>query len=218
MSEEDSTKTEASLPEASAQKPGIDVPMAMFMRGGGAVRSVSEERLIQSFEADAERRRDEAAAERKLSRVPVEHGGAKLYEHKLTSAPEVQPAHVHLVCVNRRKEKTGIEQLGDITVLTSYGSEADSRAANEAQELQLTIVCPKCVASGIPQGQAQLAIRQSNRSWHLDQREAGSLIAWKSNGRVEMYRSAGRIMSSEPFTCPRCNWRAKIDDNMIMDA
>jgi hypothetical protein len=77
-------------------------------------------------------------------------------------------------------------------------------------ELTLVLVCPRC-QERMPQGQCQIQVRQSNRIWHLDPSTAGSLIVFEGHP----YRSAGTVMESEKFTCPRCAWQARIDKNRV---
>lgn len=193
--------------------PTLSVPMAAFVRGGGAVMSTSEWDSIQRFEQDAERRRDVAAMEKKIAKIPIEHGGGRIYEHRLTSAPEIEQGYVLLEWVNGRNEKTGLQCLADVQAITAHANEKAAQSANEQVELQLVLVCPRCKERGIPQGQCQLAVRQSNRSWHLDQRHAGEIIAFEG----AVYRSAGRVVDSEPIRCPRCAWRARIHNNMVRE-
>jgi len=177
------------------------LPMAMFIRGGGTP-TMAHERAIAEAEADAEKRRDEALEERKLSRAPVEHGGGKIFENRSLD-PGASEAYVLLDLVNSKGDPiidhgVAVQCLADVRVLS-------------ADELALVVVCPRCVSRRIPQGQCQIQIRQKNRSWHLDTRQAGKPIFFDG----KMFQSAGTVMDSERFGCSACGWTARIDNNKL---
>ncbi len=174
-----------------------------FVRGG--THTSGHDKMVAEAEADAERRRDEATAERKLARIPIDQGGAKLYENKSISFGQggADVGHVLLKYMTAKGERMydhgePVECLADIRVV-------------EGSELALILVCPRCLYSGVPQGQCQIQVRQKNRSWHLDSRTAGNPIVFE--GR--MVTSCGIVMESERFACMQCGWSAKIDKNNV---
>ena len=96
---------------------------------------------------------------------------------------------------------TAVECLADIVMLDP----------KKPEDLTLILVCPSCKAKGLPQGQCQIQIRQSNRPWHLDVSKAGAPVVFE--GKV--YYSAGEVCDGERFTCPNCPWSARIDRNRV---
>ena len=177
------------------------LPMAMFVRGGGTATS-DHEKAIALAEEDAERRRDEALEERKIARIPIEMGGARLVENA-TLDPGAQNMHVLLSLTTSSGDP--VKQMGvEVKCL------ADLRLVGQA-EMAVMVVCPRCVSRGIPQGQCQIQVRQGNRNWYLSDKGRGEPIMF--DGR--MYQSAGTIMESERFRCPNCAWTARIDNNKL---
>lgn len=203
--------TPAAAPtEPAAGKPTteqtIGVPLAAFVRFG--TTSSQHDKFVAEQEADAERRRDEDAREKRLAR---EHGivrgnpgdVASRYSFQFTDHPEIAKAAVPLTYLTRTGRETTHVGRGDITM------PQDPAFPNE---LALIVHCPRCHDDmGLPAGQAIITIRQSNRPWHLDKRGAGELIVdqWGS------FRSAGTVRDGERFTCGRCSWRARVDDNKV---
>lgn len=180
--------------------------MAAFVYGG--THSGRHDRMVAEIEADAERRRDEALAERRTADEHGIHRGnpgdvAALYTNEMTDHPEIMKAYVPLSYLGRNGKEVHYEGIGDIIM-------AEDPAFKD--ELTLLIYCPRCKDGGMPGGQAILQLRQSNRKWYLDTRTAGD--PFMHDGK--MYRSAGKIMDGEPFTCGQCHWRARIDDNKVV--
>ena len=195
---------------------GFGVPIDMFVKGGTTSRR--HDRMVAEEEADAERRRDEQAFMRHMASIPIEEGGARMYENRMALNPTGLPtesAKVELTYLRPSGEPEynhgkPLKCLADIIV---------GMDPLKPEELTLIVVCPQC-EQRMPQGQCQIQIRQSNRNWYLDPRTAGELIAWEEQDelgrkRVIPYRSAGRVMDGERFTCPRCDWSARIDNNRV---
>jgi hypothetical protein len=214
MTEADTPATQAPTSEAAAsetpstsqaqpEKKLMGLPLTVFMRGGGAVPSSAEERRIAEDEADAERRRDLQDKERRIAQIPIEKGGAKMLT-RAAADPETTPKVLLLYMTRQGQPRyefgAPVECLADIIL-----------PAAEGMDLSLQIVCPQCKERGIPMGQCQLAIKQSNRAWHLDTRTAGEIIVFDG----QPYYSAGKIMDSDRFSCPKCSWTARIHDNKI---
>lgn len=202
MSENDSAPS-TQAPDAAPERKILGLPSAVYVKGGGATPSWEETKRIQREEADAEKRRDEQDQERRLAQIPVEQGGAKMYTRTAAdpnSTPKVLLKYMTSRGEPRYEFGQPVECLADVIV-----------PPDNPDDLVLTIVCPQCKERGVPQGQCQLKIQQSNRSWHLDNRTAGELIVFDG----QPYYSAGKIMDSERFTCPKCAWSARIHDSKI---
>jgi len=209
------------IPDASAYLPPepppaappmlFGLPLASFVRGG--TPTMAHERAVAEQEADAEKRRDIAAEERRIARVPIDQGGGKMYQQRFTATPGVPQAYVLLDYLTSRGEPMlylgqPLQCLADLTISgEQIGS--DGFGAH-SQEMTLHIVCPACIARGMPQGQAQLTIRQSNKHWQLDTNGAGMPIIFEN----QAYSSAGRVVECERFRCP-CGWAARIYNNKV---
>lgn len=185
----------------------LGLPVDMFVKGG--TTSSRHDAYVAEQEADAERRRNEEDRIKKIASLPVEQGGGKLFTNYLSPNPEgipVENPKILLHYLTRAGEQVynegkPLKCLADIIVGLDPAN---------MSELTLVLVCPRC-CERLPQGQCQIQVRQSNRMWHLDQTKAGELIVFE--GRP--FRSAGLIMESERFTCPRCTWQAHIDKNRV---
>lgn len=182
------------------------VPLAAFVRGGGT-GTYADDMRQKAEEADAEKRRDVAAKERRIAATPIEHGGGKIFTNKLTDRPELDQAYVLLDYMTARGEKlldhgAPVQCLADVVVGVD---------PTRPKELTLIIVCPRCLERGVPQGQCQLRIRQANRAWHLDTKHAGKIEVFEG----KPFRSAGTVMDGERFSCGRCAWSARIDKNRV---
>lgn len=173
---------------------------------------MANDRRIAELKADAECRRADDDAEKALSRIPIEQGGAQSFQNSFTDRPEVETAVVDLYYLNRRGEQIydhgePMRCLADVVML-------------DATELALILVCPSCKARNMPLDQCQIRVRQRNRGFELDNSKAGELIMWPEStdeaGRTvfKPYRSAGMIRESERFTCD-CGWSARIAMNKI---
>lgn len=199
--------------DAQADARAYSVP-DMFMRGG--TRTSAHDLWEASLTYDEERRRAQDDFDRKAASIPVEQGGAMLYESPLTGSPDVDKAYVMLDLLTSRGEQAydqhgkPTKMLCDITVVN-----------HDTMELALIVVCPRCKQNGRPMSRCELTIRQSNRMWHLDTRTEGELIIvedvdyYTGEKVVENYRSAGKVMDSERFSCGDCGWAAHIDKNRI---
>jgi hypothetical protein len=190
-----------------------------FVKGG--TTSWEHDKQVKKEWLDSERRRDEAAQEKKIAATPISKGGGKMYEHGLTTQQEqgLPSGKVLLEFVNSKGEPEydhgePLQCLADVLMPQNPAYDG---------ELMLLIICPKCKEK-LPADQSIVQIRQSNRSWHLDARKAGEPIMWpewvkgndgKLHKTFEMHRSAGIIMDSEKFHCARCDWHAVIDKNKI---
>jgi len=179
--------------------------MSMFVKGGTSTGA--HDRYIAAQEADAEERRRVDDAERRISRERGLSAGnpfeiASSYENKFTGHPEIPAAHVPLFYMSRTGRE--MESLGQGDIITP-----DDPAFKN--ELALLLYCPRC-KTRLPAAHCIITVRQSNRRWELDQRTAGELCVDPDG---EVFKSAGKVMGEEKFTCPRCSWHAIVSDNKV---
>lgn len=183
------------------------VPLASFVQLG--TTTSGHDQLLAAQLADADRRRAEDDAERRLADEHGLHRGnpadvASRYTSTFTEHPEIQKAYVPLRFMGRGGKGVEYEGVGDIIMPQDPAFD---------DELALLIYCPVCLdRRRLPPAHSIIMVRQSNRRWHLDERGAGEMFVWEG----QAYRSAGTIRDSERFTCPRCPFRARIDDNRVI--
>jgi hypothetical protein len=197
----------------------VEAPLG-FVKGGTG--TAASEKLFEERFHDAEERRDQADAERQEAAdaqtvtvpsldgapehdvlMPGHQGGAVMYTSKMTAHPEVPEAYVLLKYLSRTGSETGIECKSEIIV----GADPENPL-----DLCLILVCPRCQANSHKHQQDnQLRIFQSNKHFELVAGKGPPEFVFE--GR--MYKSAGVITESEPFTCPDCTWRARIENNCV---
>lgn len=206
-----STEQQPAEQAPTEQRSLFGFPMEVFVKGG--TTSTRHDNHVAELHADAERRRDEQDAERRLAMIPVEEGGAKMYTNQLSENPEVQKAYVLLDFVTSRGEPIyeGGRPMQCLADIVTVG----------ATEMALIIACPSCKNRGTPLDQCQLRIRQSNKNWELSPKRYGEIIPWTEDydrvtGKpiIKIYKNAGTVVESERFSCP-CGWTARIYDNKI---
>lgn len=185
------------LPEAERNR------LQLLVRGGTTSSAYDKE--LQQRMADAEVRRAEADADRKVAQVPIEQGGGLLFENKL--ADPLTGPRVLIKYVGKTKEVL-MEQLCELV--------ADELTGDH----MLIFVCPECFRRGVPSQFAQCHVRSKHRQWHLDLREAGQVKAARNSdsiGGIEYYTHAGNIMDTDVLRCDgvNCGCSFKIDKNIM---
>ena len=192
---------------ASPKKSFMDLPLDVFVKGG--TTSAKHDAYMAAMEADSEKRRAEADAEKAVAKQHAFRGAnqgeiAGLQSHEFTDHPEIGKAYVPLMYMSPNGKEVDFYGTGDIIMVQ------DPKIQNE---LAVILFCPKCRERGLPAAHCIITVRQSNRHWDLDQRTAGELFIDVDG---EPQRSAGRIMDSDKFTCARCDWSACIDKNRVI--
>jgi len=83
-------------------------------------------------------------------------------------------------------------------------------------DLMFDIVCPDCIARGIPQDQAQMLVRNSNRKFTFDERP--QLMVTFDEGYLPIEQPVcGTISSEETIRCNNynCTFACKIEDSKV---
>lgn len=189
----------------TTEKPKIENPRLVFVKGGTTTQK-SEELYEHRFR-EAELRRDQADQDRKVSQVPIEQGGARLFTSQLTAHPEVPRAYVLLKYLDRAGSPIivggePVQCCADIIV---------GMDPSNPTEITLMLVCPRCSQGAKHEQDCQIQIRQSNKSFQLTTGR-GDPEFWFQG---KMFKSAGMIMDCEKFTCPDCTWTAQIHENFV---
>jgi len=89
----------------------------------------------------------------------------------------------------------------------------------EEIETNFTLVCPRCVARGVPQGQAQMHIRDSHRKFFLDERKRGVVTVEYAWGTRQAVLIAGTVTCQDIIRCSNhnCDFACRIDDSRIYE-
>lgn len=204
--ETDAPAASSPAPEPSpAPAPMLGLPLDVFVKDG--TTSSKHDQLMAWMQADARRRRAEADEEKKVARENSYKLGnrdnvASLFSHEFTDHPEVAKAYIPLAYMSPNGKEVDFYGMGDIFM---------PQDPKTPDELALMLFCPKCVER-FPADQCIITVRQSNRYWELDRRKAGQVFI-DPDGIAQ--QSAGEVMDSEKFHCPRCSWAACIDKNKV---
>lgn len=200
-----STPLPEPAPPLESESRPLELPWSMFVKGG-TTTSVHDA-YMAAQEADARERRRVDDQEKAIARERGLAAGnpyeiATIYENQFTPHPEISVAHVPLFYMSRTGKEVEFVGQGDIVLVENPAFQ---------DELALILFCPRC-KQRLPAAHSIVTVRQSNRRWELDQRTAGEACVDPDG---EFYRSAGRVMGDEKFTCPRCSWRAIVSDNKV---
>jgi len=225
-SQTDVSQTSTTLPAPPSSPPPAEegrkllfgLPVDMFEKGG--THTSGHDRTVAAAEADPEKRRDVHDVEKRLARIPVEQGGGKIFENRFN--PGSHGAQVSPMVLLKYLTPGGEERYENGDQLQCL---ADIKVGIDPLlpgELTLILVCPKCQESE-PQGQNQIQIRQTNKKWELDTTTAGEPFEWVEWTRaadgwkksIFVFPSAGVVRETEPFSCPKCGWRARIEKNRV---
>ena len=208
MAEERSdVPTTSAPPKSPEKKKPIGVPMDTFVKFG--TTTMAHDKFMAKRKAEEDARR---AADDREKRDAREHGLqagnpgsiASRYTFGFTDNPGVQKAYVPLEYVTRTGREVTHRGRADIIMVQDPAFEG---------ELMLMLFCPMCIEKrGLDPAHAITHVRQSNRKWELDQRGAGELVVDEDG---EAYRTAGVVRDGERFTCPRCSWQARVDNNKV---
>lgn len=219
-----------------------DTPAAPmgFVRGGGSTGTQKSEDLFKARFADAERRRDQADFDKKVSARPkevampgaplapdgtpiktkfpggtVEIGGkqhlrAVQYESRLTNNPNVPLGYILLTYYTR----AGAVAYHNSKPIQCCADLIIGARPAFPTELCLILVCPRCVVrSHKSLGDCQIRIFDGNR--HISYTPPGPLDPPEFVFEGERYKSLGTIQHVEPFECPDCSWKATIENNKV---
>jgi hypothetical protein len=180
----------------------------------GGTTSSHYDNEMASRKADAERRRahqDTAAA---MSGKVTRSGEAA----RLGSMNLISSASPRLVLKYLNRDKTvRQEALAEITTLPDPSNPI-------IIDVMFSMVCPRCVARGVEQGQAQLMIRNSHRKWTLDERKKGSIVMVEYHypGSVPFRKPvviAGEVTVEDIVKCDNfnCDFRCRIDKSNVYE-
>lgn len=85
-------------------------------------------------------------------------------------------------------------------------------------DIMFSLVCPKCLERGIPQGEAQLFVRDSHRKFFLDPTKSGPVAVDTAFGR-QVVNVCGVVTVRDVVRCSNynCNWSVRIEDSNVIE-
>jgi hypothetical protein len=188
---------------------GITVGGVPFGIVKGGTTSARYDEEVAQTEEDARRRRLVQDAQYAKAQGPRRLGeSVRLGSQKLIN--ETSP---RLVLSYMKKDKTvGQQAISEITTV-AIPDRPDEIETN------FTMVCPRCVARGIPQGQSQMHIRDSHRKFWLDERKRGVVMVEFGWGEKQAVLIAGTVTCQDIIRCSahNCDFACRIDDSKVWE-
>lgn len=179
---------------------------AVFVKGGTS--SLKYDNLMAKKKADAEARRAHQDQQEKLASVSRGTDGsiARLGSKKLVSS---ESPRLVLRYLNRDKS---IRQ-ECISEITHIGG-----AEQGTLDTMFSLVCPKCLERGLPQGESQLFVRNSHRSFTIDPKKAGPVVVDSVFGR-QVILICGTVSVQDIVKCSNynCTWSVRIDNSNVVE-
>lgn len=164
------------------------------------------EEHIQRQTQDAERRRRHQDTQAKLAQRRMGAGGvARMGSHRMIT-PDAPRLVLHY-------QKYGFDCLAEVTWVPKLSTPGE-------QEMMFTLVCPRCVLRKVPQGEAQLIVRESHRKFWIDDRPQNKrptmVNMW---GKEQQITPAGKVSVNDTVRCSNtgCGWTARITDSIVVE-
>lgn len=154
---------------------------------------------IAKDEADANRRRDVQDRQRQISNAHHAPGSvASLRSKKLIS--EESP---RLVLWYRKYDQFCLSEITMVAAESGNGLEP-----------MFTMVCTTCLSRGVPQGQAQLQVRNSNRAFSIDNTQRGPKQVQFAD-TMTVVEQCGTVTVEEAIRCGDCGQRYRVVDSKV---
>lgn len=196
------------MSEDEKSEPGSAMDGFVFVKGGTSTSRYDNE--MARRRADADNRRvgqDQMGAIGQRGVRPGE--AARLGSNRFLT--ETTP---RVVLLYRNKDKTVRQEC--ISELVEVESKEQGRL-----DRLFVMVCPRCVARGVPQGESQVIVRSSHRKFYLDDSEGKKnqivVVRDPISGHPAPVLIAGTIYCEEILRCNNynCDWAVKIADSCV---
>lgn len=175
------------------------VPLAPEVLVKGGTMSSRQEKLIHEQEVDANRRRGLQDQQRLIAQQ--QHGPGSVASFR--SRKLITEDSPRLVLWYKKHDQFC---LSEITMV--------SAGAGGGLEPMFTLVCTKCLERGVPQGQAQLQVRNSNRQFSVDDKKGGPRKI-HVGGVQQVVQQCGTVTVEERIRCGACGWTVRIIDSVV---
>jgi hypothetical protein len=189
------------------EKKTAQVAPAVFIKGG--TTSGKYDKLMAQKAADAEARRAHQDRQEALARQQTGADGsiARLGSRKLVSSDSPR-----LVLRYLNKDKSIRQEcISEITHVAG--------AKQGELDMMFSLVCPRCLERGLPQGESQLFVRNSHRTFFINSDKAGMEAVDSVFGR-QMILVCGTVTVQDVVKCSNfnCTWAVRIDSSNVMEA
>lgn len=177
---------------------GVPVAPEVIVRGG--TMSMRQEALIRQTEAEANKRRSHQDQQQQIAGMRQGPGSvASLHSKKLIT--EDSP---RLALWYRKHDQYCASEITMVTTPTGV------------MEPMFTLVCARCLERGVPQGQAQLQVRQSNRKFSIDDTQRGPKKIHVA-GVPHVLQICGTVTVEDRIRCGAagCGWTVRITDSKV---
>lgn len=199
----------------------IENPQLAYVKGGTSTSA--SERLYEQRYQEAEARRDVAEEDKRRAKgqkkvqlegegavhLPGSPDGGVQYTNQFTENSEVPQGYLHFTYHDAKLNQVG-EGYADLLMGTN---------PDDPRELMIVLVCRWCQESTHKHQQDnQMRISQSNKYFEFRPGAGPPMFELRDDdsGLSQVYRSAGIVVESEPFTCPDCGTRMRIDMNRVI--
>ncbi len=180
----------------------------------GGTTSSSYDAELQRRKADADARRAHQDMDYATQATAAQQGVAA----RLGTMGLINRASPRLVLKYLARDKTVRQEC--LSELTMVPDAADPKKI----DLMFTMVCPKCVARGVPQGESQMMIKDSHRKFTVDERKKGTLVMVEFHYGDGIVRKrpviiAGEVTVNDIVKCDNynCDYKCRIDKSNVIE-
>lgn len=177
---------------------GLPLAPQVIVRGG--TLSSRQEHSIKQQEADANERR--ALEDQRAHIASTQNGPGNIAS--MRSKKLITQDSPRLVLWYKKYDQYCISEITMVAAPNGAGLEP-----------MFTLVCSNCLARGVPQGQAQLQIRNSNRKFSIDDTKRGPQRIHEG-GVPRVVQRCGTVTVEDTVRCPtNCGWAVRIVDSKV---
>lgn len=182
------------------------VAPTVIMKGGTTSSRYDSE--MAKKQADAEKRRQHQDVQMSIAKKNAGADGsiARLGSHRMLGSDSPR-----LVLQYLNKDRSVRQEcISEITHVNG---------ANQGElDMMFSLVCPKCLERGLPQGECQLFVKNSHRKFHLDVRKAGPQRVESAFG-TQIVLVCGTVSVDDIVRCSNfnCTWSVRIDASKVLE-
>lgn len=165
----------------------------------GGTMSSRQTLEVQKAEADANFRRGKQDQQRNIA--STQHGPGSVAT--LRSRKLITQDSPRLVLWYKKHDQYC---LSEITMV--------AKEDGQGMEPMFTLVCTRCLERGLPQGQTQLQVRNSNRKFSIDDTKRGPQRV-EFGTTVQVVQRCGTVTVEDTVRCSACGWAVRIVDSKV---
>lgn len=185
---------------------GVRGPV-VFTKGGTS--SGRYDREIAKKKANAEKRRKHQDTQMSIAQ---RQGGADGSVARLGSHRMVSGESPRLVLRYLNRDRSVRQEC--ISEITHVGGDKPGEV-----DMMFSLVCPKCLERGLPQGESQLFVRKSHRNFDINMTKAGPRRVDTPQG-PQVVLVCGEVTVNDIIRCSNynCTWTVRIIDSNVSEA